>query len=147
VDTEQRVSIVAPGTKNINKRELLDSSALSKFALKEPGWTSVESHLPGGNSIELALKETSNALWKKIQRHDVELGSAKKIIQILSETLWFLDQREYMMRALEISAEHGITTYDSLFLACAEIEGLVLVSCDEKQLEIARLLRIDTLKP
>ena len=51
------------------------------------------------------------------------------------------------MRALEIAAEHEITTHDSLFLACAKIEGLVLVSCDEKQLKIARLLRIDTLKP
>ena len=136
MDTEQRVSVVLPGAKNIHKGELLDSSALSKFALKEPGWTSVESHVPGANSIELALKETSNALWKKIQRQEVDLGSAKKIIQILSETLWFLDQREYMMRALEIAAEHGITTHDSLFLACAEIEGLVLVSYEEKQLEI-----------
>ncbi len=133
-------------TWNIHKGELLDSSALSKFALKEPGWTTVESHLQGANSIELALKETSNALWKKILRHEVELASAKKIIQILSETLWFLDQSEYLMRAMEIAAEHRITIYDSLFLACSEIEGLVLVSCDEKQSEIGRLLRIEMLK-
>jgi|SRR5579864_5236380 len=131
---------------NQRTKQLLDSSVVSKFVLKESGWITVEQHIAGSNSIELALKETSNALWKKIVKGEVELDSAKQIIKILSETLWFLDQSRYLARALEIAAKHGITVYDSLFLACAQTEGLVLVSCDDKQLEVAGVLGIDTLK-
>jgi predicted nucleic acid-binding protein len=141
VDTEKFSSFTGEGV-----NQLLDSSAVSKFALKEPGWVSVEQHLAGSNSIELVLKETGNALWKKIIRGELDLDSAKRIIKLLSETLWLLDQDKYLARALEIAAKHRISIYDSLFLACAQIEGLVLVSCDVMQLEVARLLGIESLK-
>jgi predicted nucleic acid-binding protein len=139
--TEKFSTFTGEGT-----NQLLDSSAVSKFALKEPGWNSVEQRLAGSNSIELALKETGNALWKKIVRGELDLDSAKRIIQLLSETLWLLDQNKYLARALEIAAKHRISFYDSLFLACAQTEGLVLVSCDAMQLEVARLLGIESLK-
>lgn len=123
--------------------EIIDSSALTKYAAKEPDWEKVEKHITMADSLELALKETANALWKKIQKNEIELESAKKIVKTLSETVWFFDQRRYMDRALEIAAKHKVTVYDALFLACAEIEKSKLVSCDGSQLRIASELGIE----
>lgn len=125
--------------------EILDSSALTKYAAKEADWDEVEKHITSADSLELALKETSNALWKKLLKKEVELEAVKKIVKTLGETLWFLDQRTYMDRALEIASDHKITIYDSLFLACAEMEKSKLVSCDSRQLEVARKLGIETI--
>jgi len=126
--------------------EIIDSSALIKYAAKETDWLKIEKYIASADSLELALKETSNALWKKIQRKEIELESAKKIIKSLSETVWFLDQRRYMDRALEIATRYHIAVYDALFLACAEIENCKLVSCDGRQLEVATVLGIETIK-
>ncbi len=126
--------------------EIIDSSAITKYVSKEPDWMAVEGHLASADTIELAIKETTNALWKKIRRKEIELESAKKIVSNLSEALWLLDQRDYMERALEIATEHNITIYDALFLACAEVEKGKLVSCDLAQLEIAKKLGIQTVK-
>jgi predicted nucleic acid-binding protein len=51
-----------------------------------------------------------------------------------------------MTRALEIAVKYRITVYDSIFLACAQTERLILVSSDDKQLEVAALLGIEKLK-
>jgi len=130
----------------VSMDKLLDSSALSKYALKEPGWSSIEQYLVGCNSIELALKETSNALWKKIIRKEVDIGSAKRIVRVLSETIWFLEQCKYLERALEIATTHQLTVYDALFLACAEVESQILVSCDKRQLVVAEALGIKIIR-
>jgi len=76
----------------------------------------------------------------------MELESAKKIITILYDTVWFLDQRRYIGRALEIATQYHIAVYDALFLACAEMEKCKLVSCDGRQLEVATELGIETIK-
>ncbi|MDG6905663.1 MAG: hypothetical protein JRN20_07760 [Nitrososphaerota archaeon] len=49
--------------------------------------------------------------------------STKKIVQILSDSVWFLDQQKYVARALEMAVKYHITVYDSLFVACAETEN------------------------
>ncbi|MGI0081578.1 MAG: type II toxin-antitoxin system VapC family toxin [Nitrososphaerales archaeon] len=126
--------------------KLLDSSAISKYALKEPGWQEVEQHLVGCSSIELALKETANALWKKIMKKEVELQSAKQIVKMLSGIIWCLDQAKHLDRALEIATKHKLSVYDALFLASAEAESYVLVSCDLRQLEVAASLGINSIR-
>ena len=126
--------------------KIIDSSALTKYAAKEPDWLKVEKYIASADSLELALKETSNALWKKIQRKEMELESAKKIVRTLADTLWFLDQRKYMDRALEIATQYHIAVYDALFVACAEMESSKLISCDERQIEVANELGIETIK-
>ena len=124
--------------------EIIDSSALTKYAAKEPGWSDVEKYIPSGDSLELALQETSNALWKKIRKKEIGLETARKIVAILGETISFLDQRTYLDRALETASANSITVYEALFVACAEMENATLVSCDRRQLEVARELGIDT---
>lgn len=126
--------------------EIIDSSALTKYATKEPDWLKVERYIASSDSLELALIETSNALWKKILRQEIELESAKKIMRTLADTLWFLDQRKYIDRAFDIATQHHITVYDALFLACAQMENSTLISCDVRQLEVADKLRIERIQ-
>ena len=112
---------------------------------KEDGWEKIEGYLESADSLELALLETSNALWKKIQKKEIDVESTKKIVRILSESVWFLDQQEYVVRALEIAVIYRITVYDSLFVACAEMENGDLISCDSRQIEVAEELGIKTI--
>lgn len=124
---------------------VIDSSALTKYAAKEGDWTKVERYVASADSLELAVIETGNALWKKIRAGEVDLNSAVKIVQTLADSTWFLDQRKYVGRALEIATKYRITVYDSLFLACAEMENSDLVSCDGRQIEVAAALGIKTI--
>jgi predicted nucleic acid-binding protein len=121
---------------------LIDSSALTKYAAKEEGWENVEKYLSSADSLGLALVETSNALWKKINKKEIELEKAVEILQILAHSIWFLDQQKYLVKALEIAVRYKITSYDSLFLACAEMEESELISSDSKQLAVAKKLGI-----
>ena len=125
--------------------QIIDSSALTKYAAKEPDWAKIEGYLASADSLEIALIETSNALWKKIQKEEIDLKTAKKIVQILSNSVWFLDQQKYVARALEIAVKYRITVYDSMFIACAEMENSDLISCDARQIEVAQELGIKTI--
>jgi predicted nucleic acid-binding protein len=125
--------------------QIVDSSALTKYAAKEPDWEKIGGYLASADSLELALMETSNALWKKIQKREIDLETAKKIVQILSDSVWFLDQKKYVARALEIAVRYRLTVYDSLFVACAEMENSDLISCDGRQIEVAKELGIKTI--
>ena len=125
--------------------EIIDSSAITKYFTREPGWLEVERYIANADTLELALKETSNALWKKILKKEIKLDAVKKIVKAFTETLWILDQRLYLDRALEIATQYNVSVYDALFLACAEIEKGKLVSCDGRQLEVARELGINVI--
>ena len=125
--------------------QIIDSSALTKYATKEPDWARIEGYLASADSLELALIETSNALWKKIQKREIDLETAKKIVQILTGSVWSLDQQKYVARVLEIAAKYRITVYDSLFVSCAEMENSDLISCDARQIEVAQELGIKTI--
>ena len=118
---------------------------MTKYAAKERDWVKIEGYLVSADSLELAIIETSNALWKKIQKKEIDLESTKRIVQILSDSVWLLDQRKYAARALEIAAKYRITIYDSLFVACAEMENSDLISCDGRQIEVAGELGIKTI--
>ncbi len=125
--------------------QIIDSSALTKYAAKERDWAKIERYLASADSLELALIETGNALWKKIQKKEIDLETTKKIVQLLSDSVWFLDQQKYVARALEIGMKYRITIYDSLFVACAEMENSDLISCDRRQIEVAEELGIKTI--
>ncbi len=125
--------------------QIIDSSALTKYAAKERDWVKIEGYLASADSLELALIETSNALWKKTLKKEIHLETTKKIVQILSDSVWFLDPKKYVARALEIAAKYRITVYDSLFVACAEMENSDLISCDGRQIEVAEELGIKTI--
>lgn len=125
--------------------QIIDSSSLAKYASKEPNWEQVEKYISSADSLDLAIIETSNAMWKKIQKKEIELEHASKIIKTLLDTVWLLDEKKYLQKALDISTKNHITIYDALFLACALTEHCYLVSSDAKQVKIAEELHIKTI--
>jgi predicted nucleic acid-binding protein len=135
-----------PSTLDETSKIIIDSSALTKYASKEPDWLKIEKYVRAADSLEFALIETINALWKKTKKKEIKAESTKKIIRALGNTVWLLDERTYLERALDISTQYDIAVYDSLFLACAEMENSTLISCDDRQLEVAEELGVETIR-
>ncbi|MGD0729218.1 MAG: type II toxin-antitoxin system VapC family toxin [Candidatus Micrarchaeaceae archaeon] len=121
---------------------LIDSSAVVKFFSKEPGWENVREHIAEALTIHLAIIELSSALSKKFLKGEIEENTALEILEEYSEKAILLDERSYINSAFKLSTSKNITIYDSFFIAAALQEGCALVSCDEKQIKVAKALGI-----
>jgi predicted nucleic acid-binding protein len=118
--------------------KVIDSSALIKYVSKEEGWEIVETHIKEGCvTLELAIKETANALVKKVLKNEVATETAKKIIAHLPKIVRIVPQTEHFSKALEIATKYKITIYDALFIALAVNFGQPLLTSDKKQAEIS----------
>ncbi len=128
--------------------KVIDSSALIKYFSREEGWERVrEVMLEGVVTLDLAIKELSNALWKKVRRAEMSIDIARSILEdlIANKAIPIESEDKYLDKAFEIAVEHGLTVYDSLFIAMALKRSLDLITCDENQASIARKLGVKTL--
>ena len=126
---------------------VIDASSLAKYILREENWKEVRNYLTEGTySIELALAEVSNAIWKhhilykKISRDEawIMFDALKKIKE---DVVIFEPFEDYLKNAMEIAIDENIPVYDALYLAQTKKYGSLLTS-DEKQWEIAKKLGI-----
>ncbi|MEM2550417.1 MAG: type II toxin-antitoxin system VapC family toxin, partial [Nitrososphaerota archaeon] len=61
---------------------VIDSSTLIKYFTREDGWEKVrEIILEGVITLDLAIKEVANALWRKVLRGDLKHETAIKILK------------------------------------------------------------------
>lgn len=123
--------------------KLIDSSALVKYLSREEGWEKVEEvMLEGVITTDLAIKELANALWRKVLRGEMSCKTAMRIVRDIVEFKPFPieTQERYLLDAFEIAVKNNITVYDALFMAIAKEKDLELVTCDDKQAEIAEKL-------
>ncbi|WP_258084426.1 type II toxin-antitoxin system VapC family toxin [Thermococcus thermotolerans] len=125
----------------------IDASVLAKYILLEPGWEQVEELLlKDVISLDYALVEVSNALWKhhvlygRISREEFERRS--RVIDAIPNVVVLENGVEYLPPARGIALEHKITVYDALYIAQALKYGKLATS-DEKQGEIAKKLGIE----
>lgn len=116
---------------------IIDSSSIVKFFSAEPGWEALRKYMNSPVTIELAVKELGNAMWKKSMSGQFDADSAKEVLVEFQRIAKLLDQRVYMNNAFEIAVEHNITIYDSLFIAAAFIEKCELITSDRKQADIS----------
>ena len=59
---------------------VVDSSVLAKYVLREEGWEEVEKYLERGTiTLDLAVKEVLNALWKRVMRGELERSYALEV--------------------------------------------------------------------
>lgn len=121
---------------------LIDSSAIVKFFSRETGWEKVKNYIAEALTIQLAIVELSSALSKKVMKNEVQENTALEILNEYSEKAILLDQRRYINSAFKLSINRNISIYDSFFIAAALQEGCDLVSCDEKQMKVAKSLGI-----
>jgi predicted nucleic acid-binding protein len=123
----------------------IDSSAIVKYLSREPGWERVREVMEEGIlTLNLAVIEIANALWKKVVKNGMGLEEVQKIMKAIVEAKFIpLEPFEgYLIDALRIAVEHKVTVYDALFIAFALKRGLELVTADEKQAEVAKALGV-----
>jgi len=127
---------------------VVDSSALIAFFLREEGWRSIAKYMIQTISIDLALKEFYNALWKsvKIRKH-ISLDDVAKILNLLrsyiEKNMLIESEIKYLDKAFKIALDYNITVYDALYVAQALQHGKPLLTLDQKQREVARKLGIN----
>ena len=123
--------------------KVIDSSALAAFLLKEEGWKRIREILrEKPYTLELAIKEATNLIWKRVKLlRDIDESKALTILgDLLSlrrTALRIEPQDMYLVQALEIALKNDATIYDSLFIAQALAKKAILVTLDKKQAEIA----------
>lgn len=123
---------------------VIDSSALIKYFTREIGWERVrELMMDGVITIDLAIKEVANALWKKVIRGETNYDTALTIIKtLLEDTIPIIDQREYLMKALELAVKHRITIYDAIFIVLALEKNMELITSDKAQAAVAEKIGV-----
>jgi len=123
---------------------VIDSSALIKYFAREIGWERVrELMMDGVITIDLAIKEVANALWKKVIRGETNYDTALTIIKtLLEDTIPIIDQREYLMKALELAVKHRITIYDAIFIVLALEKNMELITSDKAQAAVAEKIGV-----
>ncbi len=129
---------------------VIDASALAKYLLREENWEAVEDYLlKKVYSLDLAVKEVANAIWKhvvvrKVITADMGLNIYRQLRRLVHENIVVLESQDrYIDKAVELALEHNITVYDSLYIAQALKYGELLTG-DEKQASISEKLGINT---
>ena len=124
---------------------VIDSSALVKYYVREPGWERVKKiTLDGVATLSFAVIEIVNALWKKVLRNEMSPNIAKEIVEDLAirKALPLEPYEPYTTEAFRIAVEHRITVYDALFIAFVLKKGLELATANTKQAEVAGKLGV-----
>jgi len=129
---------------------VIDASTLAKFVLKEDGWREVAEYLKAGTlSVDHAVKEVANAIWRRFRQGTVTHEEAKTMLNALKEILERAVRVEgeltYLDGAAEIAFNRGITIYDSLYIAMAKEKGLKLLTTDESQASAATAENVATI--
>ncbi len=85
---------------------------LVKIITKEPGWEKLEELLRGGETLDLALVEVSNAIWKKtvllgMMKYEDSTIALKAVKELLPQLLVVHKSVDFLQRAMEISLKEN----------------------------------------
>jgi len=107
---------------------VIDTSALTAFILKEPGWQSLITYVTNSISIDHIVKEVMNAIWKAQVKGIVSREYAFKLRDILmsliGKNVVLEPEEKYVDRAFMIAIDNKLPIYDSLHIALAMSKGL-----------------------
>ena len=126
---------------------VIDSSAFSKFLLKEENWEKVIPYLDPclePHAVDMLIIETTNVIWKYMKKYrlitrEQAIGLYEQMRKLIEEKVVILEPSEkYLREALEIAVGYDIPIYDSLFLAQARNLKAKLITSDKRQRDVAR---------
>ncbi len=122
--------------------KVVDASVIAKFILKEENWESLISVLKGSSTLELAINESTNAIWKAFYRGLISEKDATEKLRaliLLKESIEVRKSLNFLEDGLRISIKHKIPIpiYDSLYIAFALKEGKELCTCDNIQYKVS----------
>lgn len=109
---------------------VIDTSAFSKFLLREENWEKVLSYLdPNSEShaVDMLIVEGASVIWKCAEKY--RRITREQAFELYKNMMRLVD--ENFKRALEIAVEYDIPVYDSLFLSQAEALKAKLVASDK----------------
>jgi predicted nucleic acid-binding protein len=126
---------------------VIDSSSLVKFVNKEQNWEGVLRELKVDSfvTVELAIHEVANSIWKRVLKREVSQEVALKVFQefvkeVVENGLVTLVpiSTELLSSALRLASEEKITVYDSEFIELARPNKWDLVTSDERQYSVLK---------
>ncbi len=114
-----------------------------KLVLAEPGSKEARASVTGflregfnPCTVDLALAESLNALWKHVRLHrDLEAGDARSAVKdltVIYDGLKVLTARELSEEAMDLALNQNVTVYDSLFIAATRRLKATLYTADRK---------------
>ena len=131
---------------------VVDASVLAAFTRKEPEWERLAEVVKMCVTVDLAMKEVLNTIWRDYYvRRTISLDTAMRLQQVLSSMIGINilvePEDKYVSRAFEIALKTGATVYDALYIALALEKNTPLVTLDEKQAKAAETLGVKTIIP
>ena len=120
---------------------VIDSSALIKYVNRERGWEQVQEHIIAGcGTVDLALKELGNALWKRVMRKELTEKQAIDLMNFVLEKkiVRVFPQEPLLPEALALSMKTGLPVYDCIYIVLAKQLGTELITSDRKLAEKAK---------
>ena len=131
---------------------VIDSSAFSKFLLREEGWEKIIPYFDPDlepHAVDMLIIETTNVIWKYMRKYKLitreqALGLYEQMRKLIEEEVIILEPSEkYLREALEIAVDYDIPIYDSLFLAQARNLKAKLITSDRRQRDVAREIGVE----
>ncbi|NJE09184.1 PIN domain-containing protein [Thermococcus sp. M39] len=131
---------------------VIDSSAFSKFLMKEEGWEKVVPYLDPRlepHAVDMLTIETTNVIWKYMRKYrlitrEQALGLYEQMTKLVREEVIILEPSEkYLQEALKIAMDYDLSIYDSLFLAQARSLRTKLITSDKGQEEVAKEMGLE----
>lgn len=128
---------------------ILDSNVLIKLIVNEPNSEKARRRIRevieenfSLYTIDIALAESLNALWKHVKLHrDLqkrEAESAAKDLKELYDSLNVITTRELLDEAVETALTWDITVYDSLYVTAAKKLRATLYTADQKLYNVSK---------
>ena len=129
---------------------VVDSSVLAAFIRKEPGWERLVDYVKNSVSMDLAVKEVLNAIWKdyavrRLIDYDTALALFKIMSLLVGVNVVLEPEEKYIEEAFKIALKTDITVYDALYIALAKSKNLPLLTLDVKQRKTAEATGVKTI--
>lgn len=126
--------------------KVIDTTIIAAYILREPGWEKLIDVLMNAVTVDTAIKESLNAVWKTYARGHISEESARAkanaLLELAKSGLEIVDEKLLFKRTFEIACSENLSVYDALFLTLAESRDAPLYTLDREQTEKAKKLAI-----
>lgn len=127
---------------------VIDSSSLAKYVNRENNWDKVRELLKEDcTTLELALKEVGNSLWKRVIRKEIPIDAAISVYKDFVNLRPFriASQENIYVKALQLAIKTNIPLYDTLFIELSRTLNVQLVTSDDRQAEVSKKLGVEVI--
>ena len=113
---------------------VLDASVAAKVFIEEEGSRAAEAFVLSGVRLvapEFVLVELANVAVKRLRSGHFPRAAAERMIAT-SQTMFdeLVPSNDLFQRAFTLASDHGLSTYDAMYVALAEARDCEMVSAD-----------------